>query len=67
MSRVIVTLDLSDETYDLARRRAESEFVSTETWIGYTFERSVNLERRRAAAQRDSAQKDNGESGPTAG
>jgi hypothetical protein len=67
VSRVIVTLDLSDEIYDLARGRAESEFVSTETWIGYAFERSVNLERRRAAEQRDSAQKDNGESGPTAG
>lgn len=31
MSRVIVTLGLSDEIYDLARGKAESEFVSTET------------------------------------
>ncbi len=67
MGRVIVTLDLSDEIYDLARSQAESEFVSTETWVGYAFERSVNLERRRAAAKRDEPQEDGQEGGPTKG
>ncbi|MEV4274929.1 hypothetical protein [Actinoplanes xinjiangensis] len=55
MSRMIVTLDLDDEVYELARTEAKAEFVSVETWIAYNFEKSVNLRKVHDPSRKDGA------------
>jgi predicted HicB family RNase H-like nuclease len=51
---MIVTLDLDDEVYELARAEAKAEFVSVETWIAYNFEKSVNLRKGHDPSREDS-------------